>query len=311
MSSWTAQGEFRHFDNSFRAPVLLQQLCFSLGAPPNEQLCCSTEHLSALWQFIFNIRSALAILLLTWKHFQMSSCIVQTSTLLSFDSSFWAVALLQHFCFSLRKPPHEQLHCSKEHIFVLWQFMLSTCTAPSAFFLSSGTPQSEQLHCSGEHLFVLWQLNWSTCADPAILFFSWDTSTWAVALVEGNLSAIRQLMSSTCTAPATLLLTWNTSKWAVALLRGASFYILTTLFDRLCCSSNCVSHLEHLEMSCCIAQWTMFLFLDNSCWSLALLQQLGFSLGSHPNEQLHCSKKHLSVVWHNFKHFVLFYQLCF
>ena len=53
------------------------------------------------------------------EHFQMSRCIVQMSTRLSFDSSFGAVALLQHFCFSLRKPPHEQLHCSKEHIFVL------------------------------------------------------------------------------------------------------------------------------------------------------------------------------------------------
>ena len=94
--------------------------------------------------------------------------------------------------------------------------------------LSLGTPPHEQLH-------------WSD-----VFFLRFGNSCRALVL-------LRQLCCLLGTPPNEQL------------RKGASFCIWATLFGRLYCSSDCVSHLGHLEMSCCIAQWTMFLFLDNSC----------------------------------------------
>ena len=97
------------------------------------------------------------------------------------------------------------------------------------FCFSVETPPHEQLHWSRE------------------IFLRFDNSCRALALLQ-------QLCFSFGTPPNEQLHCSREHLTAFVL------FILIT-----CAAPATVSHLDHLEMCSCIAQKTMFLFLDNSC----------------------------------------------
>ena len=319
ISSCIAQrSSFLRLDNLFWTLAPLQKLCFSLGTVPQEQLHCSEKHFPPLGQFMLNACAAPAPLFLTrstsrragallkgasfcsltshfqhlhcssnfvsqLEHLQMSGCIAQRSIFLCFDSSCWSVALLRQIRSSLGTPPNEQLHCSEEHLFVLWQFILNTCAAQANLFsrrktskwavallrgasfhalttplwtlvllqqrcFPLGTIPNEQLHCSRDGFSTLWQFILSNGIALATMFLTWSTSTGAVALLKG---AFFDCFDNSIWGLALLrqlyFPLWSTTKWAFALLHGAPVSALAAKLEHLHCSSKPVHELERLQ----------------------------------------------------------------
>ena len=138
------------------------------------------------------------------------------------------------YCFSNYVSHWEHLHISsciaQRSSFLRLDNLFRTLAPLQKLCFSLGTVPQEQLHCSEKHF-----------------------------------PPLGQFMLNACAAPAPLFLTRSTSRRAGALLKGASFCSLTSHFQHLHCSSNFVSQLEHLQMSGCIAQRSIFLCFDSSC----------------------------------------------